>query len=48
MEHCNACNADVEDVGTHIKSAEHLKKIEEVKNKFKSKAYGKSRTGLGV
>lgn len=46
MEHCNACDADVEDVEAHVKTTEHLQNLEKIKNKFKSKVYGEKRRGI--
>ncbi len=48
MEHCNACDADVKDVDTHIKTPKHVENLKKLENMFKSKVYQSSKRGIDI
>lgn len=48
LEHCNACNKDMDDVERHIAEPEHLANVEKIKQMFRSKTYEGKRRGIDV
>jgi len=48
MDHCNACNIDVEDADSHIGTPEHMENLEKLKNMFKQKVYRSAKRGIDI
>ncbi len=46
MDHCNACNVDVEDADVHIRGHEHVENVARIRKMFQSKFYPESRRGI--